>query len=134
MCLIVPFIILGPEVYDFVSSLFMILYPILWFCTLSSLNLCPTAECYEDGGALPLAVYTRVYLRINITSKKKTYSIIRKILIQKLFRRNMPQKQTSPPKYFGHPRGVPILLNQSLLEIMRAAASCLKQDFQDFED
>jgi hypothetical protein len=40
--------------------------------------------------ALPLAVYTKVYLRINITSKKKTYSIIRKNLIQKLFTGNMP--------------------------------------------
>jgi hypothetical protein len=27
MCLNVPFIILGPEVYDFVSSGFLILYP-----------------------------------------------------------------------------------------------------------
>jgi hypothetical protein len=46
----------------------------------------------------------------------------------------MPQKQPYPPKYFGHPQGVPLLMNQSLLEIMRAAASCLNQDSQDFED
>jgi hypothetical protein len=46
----------------------------------------------------------------------------------------MPQKQPCPPKYFGHPQGVPILLTSSLLEIMRAAASYLNQDLQDFED
>ena len=46
----------------------------------------------------------------------------------------MPQKQPSPPKYFGNPRGVPLLMTPSSVEIMRASASCLNQDLQDFED
>lgn len=46
----------------------------------------------------------------------------------------MPKKQPCPPIYIRHPLGVPILWTQSLLEIMRAAAIGLNQDFQDFED
>jgi hypothetical protein len=40
-------------------------------------------------------------------------------------------KTTMSAIIFRSPRGVPLLLTPSLLEIMRAAASCLNQDFQD---
>ena len=70
----------------------MILYP--GFSDFISLDFDPTAESYEDGGAKPLTVYTKEYLRINITSKTKTYSLIREILIQ-----NYLQETTAKNKH-----------------------------------
>jgi len=58
----------------------------------------------------------------DLPPKTKTSSVILKILkilIQKLFTGNIPQKHPSL---------------QSSLEIMRAAAIGLNQDLQDFED
>jgi hypothetical protein len=39
MCFNVPFIILGREVYDFVPFVFLILYPVFWFCSLGNIGL-----------------------------------------------------------------------------------------------
>jgi hypothetical protein len=69
--------------------------------------------------------------------KTKTVGIISEILkkpASEIIYRKYAIKTTMSAKILWSPRGVPIPLNQALLETMRSAASCLNQDLQDFED
>ncbi len=76
MCLNVPFIILGPEAYDFVSTVFLILYTMRHqtFYILCFFKYISIGKGFEV---------------ISSQKKMETLGIIREIVLQKLFRRNM---------------------------------------------
>jgi hypothetical protein len=68
----------------------------------------------------------------------KTLGVIIREMLKKsaseIIYRKHSIKTTMSAKILRSPRDLPILLTPSLLEIIRAAASCLNQDLQDFED
>ena len=71
------------------------------------------------------------------SEKMKPLGIIREMLkkpASEIIYRKYAIKTTMSAKILRSPQGVPLLLTLSLLEIRCAAASCLNQDLQDFED
>jgi hypothetical protein len=68
----------------------------------------------------------------------KTLGVIIREMLKKsaseIIYRKYAIKTTMSAKILRPPLGALLLLTLSLLEIMRAAASCLNQDLQDFED
>ena len=83
--------------------------------------------------------FSLLHLSITLKFKPKTSFVIReilKILIQNYLQEILPLITQLPKNTSGTHGGAPtqILCTPLSLEIMRAAAYCLNQDFQDFED